>query len=66
MGILSTVLSGNRHLDFSVDHQPYLVEIFPVWTFGVAVEMSDLWQDSAVRENVGHGTWNSLLKKPGS
>jgi hypothetical protein len=23
------------------------VEIFPVWTVGVALEVSDLWQDSA-------------------
>jgi len=50
MGILSAVLSGNRHLDFSIDYQSDLVEVFPVWTIGVAMEMPDLWQDSTFCE----------------
>ena len=47
MGVLSAVLSGDRHLDSPVDHQSYMVEIFPVRPTGVVVEMFDLWEEAA-------------------
>jgi hypothetical protein len=57
MGILSAILFGDRDLDFSIDYKSGLVKIFSVRTIGVAVEMPDLWQNSAFCKEVGYSTF---------
>ena len=47
VGILSNLFRCAGHLDFPVDYQPDMVEIFPVWPAGVAVAEFDVLENTA-------------------